>query len=69
MLLSFVFSTVFFIVNLCVQRFRKIIDLLKEMKFLMENYGRNMEELNDERWTTVLTFIVRECLSNNISKV
>ena len=35
----------------------------------MENYGRNMEELNDERWTTVLTFIVRECLSNNISNV
>lgn len=39
------------------------------MKFLMENYGRNMEELNDERWTTDLAFIVCECHLNSLSKV
>lgn len=36
-LLSFVFCTLFFIMNHCVQRLRKRIDCLNEMKVLMEN--------------------------------
>jgi hypothetical protein len=55
--------------NHCEQRFRKRTGCLNEIKVLMENLGRNVEELNDERWTADLAFLVRECHSNNLSKV
>lgn len=37
---------------------KRFFDLLNEIKFFMEKKGRNIEELNDERWITNLVFLV-----------